>query len=240
MPTHFLISLCLAIVVAVGGFFIAEAQTPAGPLPWSGQSYGAAVGDPLQGKRVAEAKCAACHGAEGNSADRKIPKLAGQSPAYLYWQLWAFKRGTRRSEVMSGFVAALSDSEMADAASFYSQQAIRPDPVANARLAAVGRRIFAAGVGPGMMSSCAMCHGSAGPRGMMGEMPMMGMMGHGMMGGGMMGNVPKLNGQHATYIVDQLNRFAHGERQAMMMNRIAARLSERDKRAVAEFLSGSQ
>ena len=38
--------------------------------------------------------------------------------------------------------------------------------------------------------------------------------------------------------VDQLNRFARGERQATVMGAIAARLSEADKRAVAEFLSG--
>ena len=70
---------------------------------------------------------------------------------------------------------------------------------------------------------------------------MMGMMGHGMMGHGMMGmmaNMPNLNGQHATYIIDQLNRFAAGQRQGMMMNRIAAALTETDKKAVAEFLSG--
>ena len=48
----------------------------------------------------------------------------------------------------------------------------------------------------------------------------------------------KLNGQHAAYIVDQLNRFASGERQAMMMGRIAATLSSADKRAIAEYLSG--
>ena len=123
---------------------------------------------------------------------------------------------------MSGIVAALSDSDMANAASFYSQQAIRPDPAANAHLAAIGQRIFAAGVGPGMMSSCAMCHGSGRSGGM----------------SGMMGNVPNLYGQHAAYIIDQLNRFADGERQGSPMNRIAPALSETNKRAVAEFLSG--
>lgn len=54
------------------------------------------------------------------------------------------------------------------------------------------------------------------------------MMGGGMMGrgmGGMMGsgtaNAPKLEGQHAAYIVDQLNRFSTGERQGTVMNRVA-------------------
>lgn len=143
---------------------------------------------------------------------------------------------------MSGIAAALSDADIADAASFYARQAIRPDPVKDKDLAAVGQRVFFAGASPGMTPPCAMCHGSVGQRGMpmMGR-GMMGMMGHGMMGHGMMGmmaNMPNLNGQHATYIIDQLNRFAAGQRQGMMMNRIAAALTETDKKAVAEFLSG--
>jgi cytochrome c553 len=71
-----------------------------------------------------------------------------------------------------------------------------------------------------------MCHGSTSQAGM----PMMGMM-------PMMANVPILNGQHSAYIIDQLNRFASGERQAMMMGGIAAALSDSDKEAIAEFLS---
>lgn len=197
---------------------------------WSHVRYeGAAVGDPEKGEHVAEAKCAACHGADGNSSDQQYPKLAGQDPAYLYWQLWAYKKETRRSDVMLGIVGTLSDGEMADAASFYSRQVRKPDTVKDARLAATGERIFFAG-----MPSCAMCHGSAGQRGMMGRMPMMG---HGMMGPGMMGNAPQLAGQHSTYIFDQLNSFAAGERKGGMMNRIAAALTEMDKRALAEYLS---
>jgi len=218
--------------LAGSGCLVAAAQAPAGsPGWWDSRSSGAAVGNPEQGERVAEAKCVACHQADGNSADPKIPKLAGQNPAYLYWQLWAYKTGARRSDIMSGIVATLSDSDMADAASFYSWQTIRPDPIKDQHLAAIGERIFFAGVGPGMAPPCAMCHGSPRQEGM----PMMRMM---MPMMGMMANVPGLNGQHAVYIVDQLNRFASGERQAVMMGRIAAMLSETNKKAVAEYISG--
>ena len=126
---------------------------------WGEQSSGLGVGDPQQGRTISEAKCASCHGADGNSADPKYPKLAGQDPAYLYWQLWAFKKDTRRSDIMAGIVAALSDSDMADAASFYSRQSRQPDAVRDERLAAVGERIFFAAAGPGMSPPCAMCHG---------------------------------------------------------------------------------
>lgn len=68
-------------------------------------------------------------------------------------------------------------------------------------------------------------------------MPMMRMMGR-----GMMVPIPNLYGQHASYIVKQLNDFAAGRRQGAMMNgammnRIAAALSEPDRKAVAAYLS---
>lgn len=238
MAKLFGLSLGATIVfVATVALYLAQAQTGLGPSPdQRAGSYGFAEGDPGHGRQLAKTVCAACHGADGNSMDSKYPKLASQDAAYLYRQLWAFKRGSRRSDIMSGIVAGLSDADMADAAAFYSGQALRPDTVKDPRLAAIGERIFFGG-----MPACAMCHAAPGQRGM----PMMGMMGGGMMGMmgrmpmmGMMGSAPRLNGQHAAYIVDQLNRFASGERQAMMMDRIAASLSNRDKNAVAEYLSG--
>ncbi len=224
------LSLAAAIFATALVLSWAGAQTT--PQPWMGRpgpTYGLAEGNPEHGRHIAKNTCAACHGATGNSRDPRYPKLAGQNPAYLYWQLWAFKRGTRRSDVMSGIVATLSDADMADVASFYSRQSRMPDAVKDPRLAAIGERIFFAG-----MPSCAMCHGAS----RRGGMPMMGMMGRGMMGSGMMANAPRLDGQHAPYILDQLNRFASGERQATVMNHIAATLSERNRKAVAEYLSG--
>lgn len=232
------LTFCAAALVVGASSIAGIAQTATGVPGWSSVQFpGSTIGDPGQGKRVAEAKCAACHGIDGNSPDPQFPKLAAQNPAYLYRQLWAFKEGTRKSDVMSGIVASLSDTDMADAASFYSRQPRQPDTMKDVRLAAIGERVFFNG-----MPSCAMCHGSGGRQGM----PMMGMMGHGMMGHGMMGmmgsgmaDVPSLNGQHAAYILDQLNRFARGERQGTVMNRVAPTLSETNKRAVAEFLSGT-
>ena len=63
-----------------------------------------------------------------------------------------------------------------------------------------------------------------------------------MMGnGGMMGNsaaVPKLNGQHAAYTLQQLDAFADGSRRSTVMGPIAAALTERQRRALAVYLSG--
>ena len=203
---------------------VARARGPGGN--WvDAQAYGYAVGNPQRGKEIAEAKCAACHGADGNSATPQFPKLAGQNAAYLYWQLWAFKRGARRSDVMSGIVAGLSDAEMADAASFYGERSIRPDTVTDKAEAARGRRIFLAGTAT--TPPCATCHAATGWRGR----PMMGMMGSRVY-------APNLNGQHAAYTTQQLIRFATGERPSTVMGRIAAGLSKSDMKAVAEYLAG--
>lgn len=229
MPFHRIFSLmflCVAAVLIVGVDRVAIAQAPAD------------VGDPVYGRAVAATLCVSCHGADGNDAGPQYPKLAAQDPTYLYWQLWDFKVGVRRSDVMSGVVAALSDADMADAASFFALQSIRPDPVKDKDLAFAGERIYFSGNGAGMVPPCAMCHGSSAQRGMaplMGGMPMMG---RGMMGSMMTAHVPSLSDQHASYIVDQLNRFADGERPGTVMNRVAASLTETDRQAVAAFLSG--
>jgi cytochrome c553 len=39
----------------------------------------------------------------------------------------------------------------------------------------------------------------------------------------------------AAYVVDQLNRFATGERRGTVMNRMAASLDDADRQAIAEF-----
>ncbi len=88
-----------------------------------------AAGDPEHGKQVADSKCAACHGADGNSADPRYPKLAGQDPAYMYQQLWNFRSGFRNSEVMSGIAATLSGADAADVASFYTRATMNRNAV---------------------------------------------------------------------------------------------------------------
>ena len=59
--------------------------------------------------------------------------------------------------------------------------------------------------------------------------------------GMMMGNsaaIPNLYGQHAAYIVKQLDAFASGARPGTVMGPIAAALSPQARRAVAEYLAG--
>ena len=184
--------------------------------------HAAAAGDPQHGGKVAAEKCASCHGPDGNGGAAATPKLAGQKAAYLYRELWAFKRGGRPSAVMHAVVAPLSDADLADAAAYYADRRVRPDAVSDPALAQAGERIYYAG-----RPSCAMCHDGGG-------MSMMGMM-----GGGMAPNAPRLRGQHAGYTLRQLDAFASGRRRGTVMNRVAPALTETERRAVAVYLSGT-
>lgn len=233
--------LLLALGAALSGCDSHQvtAQVSAEHQRWANvQASDAIVGDPGRGQQIAQDKCGACHGADGNGGpDPHFPKLAGQSLPYLYWEIRAFKEGTRKSDIMAPNVAALGYEEIADVATYFSKQTRKPDEQKDESRITAGQSLFYS-----RMPSCAMCHTSGSGRGM----PMRGMMGGGMMGGGMGGmmgsgtaNVPNLEGQHAAYIVDQLNRFASGERQGTVMSRMAATLDDADRQAIAEFLSST-
>lgn len=233
--------LVLAMSAALGGCGSRQgtAEASAERQPWANaQSAESIAGDPGRGQQIAQEKCGACHGADGNGGpDLHVPKLAGQSLPYLYWEIRAFKEGTRKSDIMAPNVTALAYEDIADVATYFSQQTRKPDGQKDESRIAAGQSLFYS-----RMPSCAMCHTSSSGRGM----PMRGMMGGGMMSGGMGGmmgsgtaNAPNLEGQHASYIVEQLNRFASGERQGTVMNRMAASLDDADRQAVAEFLSST-
>ncbi|HQN41972.1 MAG TPA: c-type cytochrome, partial [Pseudomonadales bacterium] len=60
-----------------------------------------AAGDATAGQAKAAA-CAACHGADGNSAAPNFPKLAGQGERYLLKQMHEIKSGARAAPLMAG------------------------------------------------------------------------------------------------------------------------------------------
>lgn len=78
-----------------------------------------AGGDVAAGKEKSQT-CVACHGAEGISATPQFPTIAGQYRDYLYKSLTDYKAGKRKNAIMGGIVAALSDQDMKDLASYYA------------------------------------------------------------------------------------------------------------------------
>jgi cytochrome c553 len=72
------------------------------------------------------AQCAACHGADGNSATPNIPSLAGQPEFFLFNQLFLMREGVRQIPVMAPLVKDLSDAEIEGLAKHFA--ALPPKP----------------------------------------------------------------------------------------------------------------
>lgn len=189
--------------------------------------FACAQADPLiNGNADAGAKtaavCAACHGQDGNSTVATFPKLAGQHATYIYEQLKEFKSGKRQNPVMQGMAAGLSEQNMKDVAVYYSQQTTKPG-VADKALVKKGALIYRSGIPDSAVPSCSGCHGPAGL-------------------GNAAANYPRLSGQHATYVAEQLKAFRDGTRSsgslAKIMDGVAKNLSDKDIKALASYVSG--
>ena len=181
-----------------------------------------------QGKAqgIAAQVCAACHAADGNSIGAANPKIAGQFPEYLSKQLHDFKaqggkKAARENAVMTGMVANLSDADMKGLASYYASQKLKPAAAADKDLATLGQKLWRGGNAASGLPACAGCHGPAGA--------------------GLPGQYPRLAGQYAEYIAVQLRAFKEGGRANDpngAMRGVAARLTEREIRAVSEYAAG--
>ena len=83
-----------------------------------------AAGDAAAGQ-AKTAVCAACHGADGNSAVANFPKLAGQNERYLLKQMQDIKAGTRPVVEMTGMLTNLSDQDLEDIAAFFASKGVQ-------------------------------------------------------------------------------------------------------------------
>jgi len=170
--------------------------------------------------------CAACHAADGNSPASANPKIAGQFAEYLHKQLRDFKaqankKPARESAIMTAMVANLSDNDMKSLAAYYAGQALKPAAAADKELATLGQKIWRGGNSATGVPACAGCHGPAGA--------------------GNPAQYPRLSGQFAEYTAAQLKLFRDGGRANDpngMMRGVAARMSEREIRAVSEYIAG--
>ena len=70
--------------------------------------------------RRQQAKCTACHGADGNSTNPSWPNLVGQSKDYLVNALKAYKGGVRKNGMMAGIAKGLSDADIENVAAYYA------------------------------------------------------------------------------------------------------------------------
>lgn len=185
-------------------------------------STAVAEGDAAAGQAKAQQICAACHGADGNSSNPEWPNLAGQHARYIAKQLADYKAGEQRNNaVMAGFVAALSEEDMANLGAWFASQEPRGS-TADPELAEAGERLYRGGDTERGIPACSGCHG---PRG----------------SGDPSGVFPALAGQHAQYTYTQLKAFHAAERANdpnAMMRGSARWMSDDQMRAVAEYIQG--
>lgn len=190
---------------------------------WSGA---AGAQDLARAEKIAGQVCAACHAADGNSPAAANPKIAGQFVEYLAKQLVDFKpqagkKPARASAVMNGMVAGISETDLKNLAAYYAGQKLKPAAAADKELASLGQRIWRGGIAASGVPACAGCHGPTGA--------------------GIPAQYPRLSGQFADYLAAQLKAFKEGVRANDpngMMRGVAARMTEREIRAVAEYAAG--
>ena len=131
-------------------------------------------------KQIADTVCAACHGADGNSAAPANPNLAGQGAEYITRQLQHFKSGIRANPMMSAMVAKPDAGRHGRAwESTFRSRSRRAARRRIRRSSRPGSRCFAAGWRPPGLPACASCHSPNGA--------------------GIPKNYPRLAGQHADY-----------------------------------------
>ena len=82
--------------------------------------FAQAAGDSVAGRTVVMVKCQVCHGKDGIGTVANAPNIAGQKYDYLVHSLMAYKRGERRSPMMSVAVKSLSKEDIANVAAYYA------------------------------------------------------------------------------------------------------------------------
>ncbi len=184
------------------------------PAPWTGKPTAAENGNFKEGQAKSQL-CAGCHGPDGNSPTTAFPSIAQLNANYIFMQLQNFKNGSRSNPVMSGMVAALSVSDMANLSMYFSQQQMRPTVIrpkvlqlqARADLE-IGERLY--------REKCARCHGLSG-RGQ--------------------GIFPRLAGQPPEYVQAQIDAFRKRSRSAhSIMLDVATGLKSNDLKLISNYL----
>ena len=182
--------------------------------------------DLAKAKTIGETVCVACHGADGNSPLPANPILAGQGAEYLLKQLTEFKASEgkpaiRNNAVMAGMTSTLSAEDMRALALFFSQQKQKPSIATNAKLVATGQTLWRKGDFERGIPACAGCHGPNGA--------------------GIPSQYPRLAGQYAEYTELQLKNFRSEDRSndpQNMMRAIADKLSDKQIKALADYIAG--
>ncbi len=234
LTAHLFSLLLWAFALASPSFTFAQDAKPAAPAASAAPAAPAAASpaptvasaptvaakpDLAKAEATYNAVCVACHGVDGNSAVAANPKLAQQHPQYLIKQLQEYKSGKRNNAVMKGFATLLSDEDMRGMAYFMTAKKAKPGFAKDKELVALGERIYRGGIADRQVPACAACHSPNGA--------------------GLPAQYPRLGGQHAEYTASQLTSFRDGVRKNnLQMMQVAAKMNDREIKAVSDYIAG--
>lgn len=166
--------------------------------------------------------CSTCHGPHGVSVSPEFPILAAQNRVYLENQIDAFRKKTRSEkdahDFMWGIAGALPEPIIAGIARYYAGQPAAPGRVEDPGAVARGKELFDKGIPERGIPACAACHGE------------------GAEGGAGGATFPRLAGQHAKYVMKQLNYIQSLVRVAPVMHGIVKDLTPSEIQAVALYV----
>jgi cytochrome c553 len=206
-----LLALTLSSLIALTALLPAVAS--------ANETKASAQPDLAKGQEKATQVCAACHTFDGSRGTPANPILQGQHPEYLVKQLKEFKAGTRANAIMAGMAGVLSEDDMKNVAAFYASKQAKPGAAKNKDLVVLGEKIYRGGIAAKQVPACAGCHSPNGA--------------------GIPAQYPRLGGQHADYAEAQLTSFRAGTRaNSAQMMAIAARMSDKEIKAVSDYVAG--
>jgi cytochrome c553 len=194
---------------------IAAAIVPAS----AAETAAAAKPDPAKGQTISTNVCAACHSNDSSRGSPANPIIQGQHPEYLVKQLGEFKAAKRINPVMQGFASQLSEADMKNVAAFYASKQAKPGFAKSKDSVALGEKIYRGGIADRNVPACSGCHGPTGS--------------------GLPSQYPQLRGQHADYTMAQLKAFRDGGRKnSPQMTGVAAKMNDKELKAVADYIAG--
>jgi cytochrome c553 len=163
--------------------------------------------------------CSTCHGPRGISTSPEFPILAAQRASYIAAQLENFQNKTREEKAahdfMYGIAGNLDAKTIQSIAAYYSSQPGAPGRPGDAAQIAVGKKLFETGVLDRGIPPCVSCHGTKAEG---------------------VADFPRLAGQHAKYVMRQIEYIQGLVRKAPVMHGIVKDLTPAEIDAVAAYV----
>ena len=163
--------------------------------------------------------CSTCHGPRGISTSPEFPILAAQRPGYIAAQLENFQNKTREEraahDFMYGIAGNLDARTIESIAAYYSSQPAALGRPSNPAQIGVGKKLFETGVLDRGIPPCVSCHGATAEG---------------------VADFPRLAGQHAKYVMRQIEYIQGLVRKAPVMHGIVKDLTPAEIEAIAVYV----